>query len=82
MAFSKDDTYNKVVQIIAEKTSIPKENIVATSTFKDLGVDSLDQAELLMNFEDAFEVKIEDAEIAGINTIQDLVNLLHSKRTK
>jgi acyl carrier protein len=35
-----------------------------------------------MNFEDAFEVKIEDAEIAGINTIQDLVNLLHSKRTK
>lgn len=82
MAFTKDDTYNKVVHVIAEKIKIPKENITVTTTFKDLGVDSLDQVELIMSFENEFDIRIEDEEGASIQTVQDAVDLLHAKRTR
>ena len=52
MHFSKEDTQAKVVQIISEKLSMPKENIKPEVTFKDLGADSLDIVEVIMNFEE------------------------------
>ena len=70
MAFSKEDTLKKVVEIIAEKLSMSPDVIKATSTFKDLGADSLDIVEVIMNFEEAFgiEIKDEEAEISIANS--------------
>ena len=64
MAFSKNDTQQKVVEIIASKLSTPQENVKIGATFKDLGADSLDIVEIIMNFEETFgiEIKDEDAE--------------------
>lgn len=82
MAFERDDTSNKVIQVIADKLTIPKDNITQDATFKDLGADSLDQVELVMGFEDMFDCKIGDEEAEKIETVVQAIDLLHDKRTK
>ncbi len=82
MAFVKDDTQQKVVTIIAEKLSIPQENITIDSTFKDLGADSLDIVEMIMNFEEAFGIEIKDEDAEKIKSVGNVVDLIHTARTK
>jgi acyl carrier protein len=82
MSFQKEDTTNKVFQIVSEKLSIPKENIQPQITFKDLGADSLDNVELMMAFEEIFGVEIPDDEAQKINTLQDAVDMIHNHRKK
>ena len=82
MAFTREDTTQKVVSIIAAKLSIPEENIVLLSTFKDLGLDSLDIVEIVMSFEEAFGIQIKDEEAEKISSVQQAVDLIHSSRTK
>ena len=82
MAFSKEDTQQKVIAIIAEKLSIPQENITAESTFKDLGADSLDIVEMIMNFEESFGIEIRDEDAEKIKSVAEVVNLIHTARTK
>ena len=82
MAFSKEDTQSKVVTIIAEKLSIPETNITSDVTFKDLGADSLDIVEIIMNFEETFGIEIKDEDAEQIKTVGQAVELIHSSRTK
>ncbi len=82
MAFQKEETYNQVVEIISKELTIPKENILPASTFKDLGADSLDVAGMIMNFEDTFGVEIKDEDAEKISSIQTAVDLIHESRTK
>lgn len=82
MAFTREDTTQKVVQIIATKLSIPEENISLTSTFKDLGLDSLDIVEIIMSFEETFGIQIKDEEAEKISSVQQAVDLIHTSRTK
>lgn len=82
MAFSLDDTRAKVVAIIAEKLSMPAHNITQQSTFKDLGIDSLDQVDLIMRFEEIFDVEIPDDQAANIKAVHDATEFLHSIRKK
>ena len=69
MAFLKDDTSAKVVVIIADKLSIPPANVKPEMTFKDLGADSLDVVEIIMNFEESFGIEIKDEDAEKIKTI-------------
>lgn len=46
---------------------------------EDLGADSLDKVELIMEFEKAFNVVIEDEEIEGISTVNDVLDLINKK---
>lgn len=82
MAFSKEDTNQKVIAIIAEKLSIPASNITPESTFKDFGADSLDIVEIIMNFEEAFGIEIKDEDAEKIKTIAQAIDLIHTARTK
>ena len=82
MAFTKDDTQQKVATIIADKLSIPVQNIAATMTFKDLGADSLDIVEIIMSFEETFGVEIKDEDAEKIKTVGEAVELIHGARTK
>lgn len=82
MAFSREDTLQKVVAVIAEKLSIPAENVTTESTFKDLGADSLDIVEIIMNFEETFGIEIKDEDAEKIQTIGHAVDLIHASRTK
>lgn len=82
MAFSKDDTCQKVFTIISEKLSMPKENIKAEAAFKDLGADSLDVVEIIMSFEEVFGIEIKDEEAEKIKTVGQAIDLIHAARTK
>ena len=82
MHFSKEDTTAKVMSIIAEKLSMPLANIKAELTFKDLGADSLDIVEIIMNFEETFGIEIKDEDAQNIKTINDAIELIHTARTK
>ena len=82
MAFQKEDTFEKVVGIISEKLSMPKENIKATSMFKEIGADSLDIVEMIMSFEETFGIEVKDEDAEKIKTVQEVVDLIQETRTK
>ncbi|MCB9493513.1 MAG: acyl carrier protein [Epsilonproteobacteria bacterium] len=82
MAFSQEDTLQKISAIIAEKLTIPAQNITSESTFKDLGADSLDIVEIIMGFEETFGIEIKDEDAEKIKTVGEAVTLIHAARTK
>ena len=64
----------KVIAIVAQKFSADASKINgATRLAEDLGVDSFGAVELMFELEEAFNLKIEDSEIARVRTIDDIV---------
>ncbi len=80
--FEKNDTHEKVTDIIAEILKIDKESIKPEANFEGLGADSLDRLEIIMKIEETFGVDISDEQEAKINSIQDAVNAIHALRKK
>ena len=71
------NVFDKIVETIVDSKGIEASSITPDSTFKDLNVDSLDIAEMVMTLEDEFNITIELEE--GIATVQDLVNLINER---
>ena len=69
-----NDVFQKIVDTIVDAKGIDAATITPESNFKDLNVDSLDIAEMVMTLEDEFGITIELEE--GVATVQDLVNLI------
>ncbi len=70
----------KVKQIIAEKLGVSEDKVNPQASFvDDLGADSLDQVELIMAFEDAFDVEIPDEDAEKLKTVKDAVEYLSGK---
>ncbi|MFN0060215.1 MAG: acyl carrier protein [Planctomycetota bacterium] len=68
---------DQVIAIVSEKLSVDKEKIHEGSSFiGDLGADSLDMVELLMNLEDSFKMTIPDEDAEGIKTVGDAVKYI------
>jgi len=82
MAFSKEDTTQKVIEVISQKLNMPQENIKVEATFQDLGADSLDIVEMIMSFEESFGIEIKDEDAEKIKTVQDAIEHIHVARTK
>ena len=82
MAFEKNDTYNKVVDIVSETLNIEKDSITPDSTFEKLGADSLDMLEIIMKLEEQFGIEISDEKAAEITTMQEAVEAIQEKRNK
>jgi acyl carrier protein len=73
----------KVIKIIMEQLDVTQEECVLEASFiDDLGADSLDIVELLMEMEEAFDIEIADEELEKIATIQDVVDFLKQKGAK
>jgi acyl carrier protein len=70
----------KVKQIIAEKLGVSEDKVNQQASFvDDLGADSLDQVELIMAFEDAFDVEIPDEDAEKLKTVKDAYDYLSGK---
>ena len=69
-------TLEKVSEIIAEAKDLDVADITAESAFEELGLDSLDTVDLIMNFEDEFGVTLEMSE--DLKTVGDVVALIDS----
>ncbi|HEX3020036.1 MAG TPA: acyl carrier protein [Chitinispirillaceae bacterium] len=74
------DMENKVKQIIAEKLGVSEDKVNPQASFvDDLGADSLDQVELIMAFEDAFDVEIPDEDAEKLKSVKDALDYLSKK---
>lgn len=70
----------RVTAILIEKLGIPESEITPDANFvKDLGIDSLDYAEIIMEFEQAFDIKIPDDDAEKLQTISEAVKYIESK---
>ena len=70
----------KITELIAEQLNVTKEECVPEASFiDDLGADSLDLVELIMEMEENFDIHIADEELEKIRTIKDVIDFLHSK---
>ena len=73
------DVLNKVVDIVCGQLSVDKADVNPESSFvEELGADSLDTVELVMAFEEEFDVEIPDDEAEKITTIQSAVEWIES----
>ena len=64
----------KVKEIIVDKLTVDEADVTPQAEFnKDLGADSLDTVELIMEFEKAFNISIPDADAEGIKTVGDAI---------
>ena len=73
---------DRVIEIVSEQLNVSKEQITAETSFiNDLGADSLDLVELVMEFEDEFDITIPDDEAEQIKTVGQAVKYIeeHSK---
>jgi acyl carrier protein len=69
----------RVKQIIVEQLGVDEAEVTSKASFvDDLGADSLDTVELVMAFEEAFEVEIPDEDAEKIRTVQDAVSYIEA----
>lgn len=80
--FDKQDTYNKVVELIAAKLKVDKETISAKSTLQDLGADSLDMVEIIMKLEEVFGIEVKDEDAEKLHNVSEVVDYVQNLRTK
>lgn len=74
------DVKGKVTDIIIKKLGVEESQITDDANFtKDLGADSLDTVELIMEFEKEFDITIEDSDAEKIQTVGDVVKFLGEK---
>jgi acyl carrier protein len=67
----------KVKQIIVEQLGVEEADVTPTASFvDDLGADSLDTVELVMAFEEAFDIEIPDEDAEKIRTVQDAIDYI------
>jgi acyl carrier protein len=72
---------NKVVDIIVKKLGVERSQITDAASFtKDLGADSLDTVELIMEFEREFNITIEDSDAEKIQTVGNVVAYLEEHK--
>ncbi|EEL49728.1 MULTISPECIES: acyl carrier protein [Bacillus] len=73
------DVLERVTKIIVDRLGVEETEVVPAASFKeDLGADSLDVVELVMQLEDEFEMEISDEEAEKIATVGDAVTYIES----
>ena len=70
----KNEIAERIKELVAEKLGRPKEEISDEKSFEtDLGADSLDQVEIMMDIEDAFDLSIPEEEAQNIKNVGEAI---------
>ena len=73
------ETLTKLQGIVREQLGVEESQIVPTASFTtELGADSLDVVELVMAFEEEFDIEIDDESAGKIQTVQDAVDFIEN----
>lgn len=74
------NTTEQITKILVDKLGIAKTEVTSDANFvKDLGIDSLDYAELVMEFEQTFNIRIPDEDAEQLQTINQAVTYIEGK---
>lgn len=74
------DTSERITKILVEKLNIAATEVTPDANFiKDLGIDSLDYAELVMEFEQSFNIRIPDTDAEKLQTMNQAVAYINQK---
>jgi acyl carrier protein len=74
-------TFDKVKEIVVEQLGVDEADVTIDSTFiDDLGADSLDIVELIMAFEEEFNIEIPDEVAEKIKTVKDAVTYIDQEK--
>ena len=72
---------DKIKNIVVEQLMVDADQVTEDASFvDDLGADSLDTVELIMAFEEEFDVEIPDTDAEKIKTVQDVMDYIEAKR--
>lgn len=73
------DVFDRVTKIIVDRLGVDEAKVTLEASFKDdLGADSLDVVELVMELEDEFDMEISDDDAEKISTVGDAVKYIES----
>ena len=71
----------KIKSIVADQLGVDEDQVTEDASFiYDLGADSLDTVELIMAFEEEFDVEIPDEDAQKIKTVKDVIEYIESKQ--
>tara|TARA_B110000263_G_C15237885_1_gene477913 strand:- start:449 stop:682 length:234 start_codon:yes stop_codon:yes gene_type:complete len=74
-----DNTLGKVKEIVVDKLGVESNKVTLEAKFiDDLGADSLDTVELIMQFEEEFEIEIPDKDAEKITSVSQAVDYINS----
>ena len=74
-------TFDKVKEVVIDKLGVEDDKIVSTASFvDDLGADSLDTVELIMQLEEEFGIEIPDEDAESITTVQAAVDYIDKNK--
>lgn len=77
---SRDAVKQKVIAIISEQMAVDADKLTEDlNMVVDLGVDSLDVVELIMEFEDTFDLNIPDERAGDISTIAQIIDYIYKE---
>ncbi|MGP1392652.1 MAG: acyl carrier protein [Candidatus Cryptobacteroides sp.] len=77
---SHEEIVKKVKDIIVDKLGAEESEVTEQASFtNDLGADSLDTVELIMEFEKEFSIKIPDEDAGAISTVADAIKYIENK---
>ena len=72
--------FDKVKKIIVDQLDVEEDKVTeAASITDDLGADSLDVVDLVMSFEEEFDIEIPDDQVGKIKTVGDIVKFIEEK---
>lgn len=72
--------FDKVKKIIVDQLDVEEDKVTAAASITDdLGADSLDVVDLVMSFEEEFDIEIPDDQVEKIKTVGDIVKFIEEK---
>lgn len=72
---------DKIKEIVVEQLGVDADQVTPEASFvDDLGADSLDTVELIMAFEEEFDVEIPDTDAEKIKTVQDVIDYIEENK--
>ena len=74
------EVFNKIQGIVSNQLGVEESQVIPSAKFTDnLGADSLDVVELVMAFEEAFDIEIDDESAGKIQTVEDAIDFIENK---
>lgn len=78
---ANEEVYGKIKDLVSKHLNIDESEVTKEASFiEDLGADSLDTVELIMSFEEEFDIEIPDEDAESIKTVQNVIEYIEGHK--